>query len=407
MNFSIGNSFFRNPWIAAPATTTARDGLGPLFNTNSCQGCHIKDGRGHPPLPGQAQAVSTLIRLSIPETQERPRGAAEGVVPEPTYGDQLQDFSIAGVEPEARIHWDYEFSQVELSTGSSVSLRKPLIELSHLAYGPMHPDVMLSPRVAPAMIGLGLLEAIPEEEILANADPDDQDGDGISGRPNMVWDSIEEQVVLGRFGWKASKPDVKQQTAAAFFGDIGITSSLSSQQSCMPAQTSCIEAPNGGSPELSDELLDFVTFYSQHLAVPARPDHSNTEIVAGEQVFHEVGCASCHTPKWQTGTGASAALSNQTIYPYTDLLLHDMGEGLADHRPDFEASGTEWRTPPLWGLGSYKIVNGHTQLLHDGRARTPLEAILWHGGEAEASKNNVIQLSEDRLTHLLTFLDSL
>lgn len=407
MNFSIGNSFFRNPWIAAPATTTARDGLGPLFNTNSCQGCHIKDGRGHPPLPGQAQAVSTLIRLSIPETQDRIRLASEGVIAEPTYGDQLQDFSIAGVESEARIQWQYEYSSVELATGTEVSLRKPIIELSHLAYGPMHKDVMLSPRVAPAMIGLGLLEAIPAEDILANADPEDSDGDGISGRPNSVWDGIEETLVLGRFGWKASKPTVKQQSAAAFFGDIGITSNLSPSESCMPAQTGCVAAPDGGYPELSDELLDLVTFYSQHLAVPERPDHAEAQVLEGEKVFHETGCASCHTPQWQTGDGASAALSNQTIYPYTDLLLHDMGEGLADNRPDFDATGLEWRTPPLWGLGSYQVVNGHTQLLHDGRARNALEAILWHGGEAEDSKNQVIELSEDRLAQLLIFLDSL
>ena len=407
MDFSIGNSFFRNPWIAAPATATARDGLGPLFNTNSCQGCHIKDGRGHPPLPGQAQAVSTLIRLSIPETADRPRNASDGVIAEPTYGDQLQDFSIAGVEPEARIQWEYEYSTVELATGAMVELRKPLIELTHLAYGPMHPDVLMSARVAPAMIGLGLLEAIPAQEIIAAADPDDINGDGISGRPNTVWDGIAQELVLGRFGWKASKPDVKQQSAAAFFGDIGITSSLSPTESCMPAQTVCVAAPDGGYPEISDELLDLVTFYSEHLAVPARPDYADAEVVAGENVFAEVGCASCHTPQWQTGVGASPALSGQTIYPYTDLLLHDMGEGLADNRADFDASGTEWRTAPLWGLGSYQVVNGHTQLLHDGRARNSLEAILWHGGEAEQSKNRVMQLSEDRLAQLLAFLDSL
>ncbi len=407
MNFSIGNSFFRNPWIAAPATTTARDGLGPLFNTNSCQGCHIKDGRGHPPLPGQAQAVSTLIRLSIPETDSNPRSPSDGVIAEPTYGDQLQDFSVAGVEPEARIQWEYEYSNFEMANGRVVELRKPLIELTHLAYGPMHPDLMISPRVAPAMIGLGLLEAIPAEYILANADAEDTNMDGISGRPNTVWDGINEELVLGRFGWKASKPTVEQQSAAAFFGDIGITSSLSPNESCMPAQTSCVQAPDGGYPEISDELLGLVSFYSSHLAVPARTDAMDPEVVAGEQVFTDVGCAGCHTPNWQTGVGISPALSNQTIYPYTDLLLHDLGEGLADNRPDFDATGQEWRTPPLWGLGKYQTVNGHTQFLHDGRARNALEAILWHDGEAAVAKNEVAQLSEDKLNSLLLFLDSL
>jgi CxxC motif-containing protein (DUF1111 family) len=407
MNFSIGNSFFRNPWIAAPATTTARDGLGPLFNTNSCQGCHIKDGRGHPPLPGQTQAVSTLIRLSIPETVSTPRAASDGVVSEPTYGDQLQDFSVAGVEPEARIQWEYEYSNFEMANGSVVELRKPIIELTHLAYGPMHPDLMISPRVAPAMIGLGLLETIPSEDILANADPEDANQDGISGRPNTVWDRIDQELVLGRFGWKASKPTVEQQSAAAFFGDIGITSTLSPPESCMPAQTSCLEAPDGVYPEISNELLGLVSFYSRHLAVPARPDAAEPEVVAGEQIFTEVGCAGCHKPNWQTGAGNNPALSNQSIYPYTDLLLHDMGEGLADNRPDFDATGQEWRTPPLWGLGSYQVVNGHTQFLHDGRARNALEAILWHDGEAAAAKNEVAQLSEDKLNSLLLFLDSL
>ena len=407
MNFSIGNSFFRNPWVAAPATTDARDGLGPLFNTNSCQGCHIKDGRGHPPLPGQAQAVSTLIRLSIPESEENSRGISEGVVAEPTYGDQLQDFSVAGVEPEARINWDYEYSEVTLANGRVVELRKPIIELSHFAYGPMHPDTLYSARVAPAMIGLGLLEAIPEENILAIADPSDTNEDGISGRPNRVWDAVAEQLTLGRFGWKASKPTVEQQSAGAFFGDLGITSKFSPSESCMPAQQGCLQAPNGGNPELSDEILEMVSFYSSTLAVPARPNANQPEVLAGQDVFMEVGCDSCHTPSWQTGEGSNPALSNQTIYPYTDLLLHDMGEGLADQRADFEATGSEWRTPPLWGLGSYQVVNGHTQFLHDGRARNALEAILWHGGEASAAKDKVVNLSEDKLNSLLHFLDSL
>lgn len=407
MNFSIGNSFFRNPWIAAPATTTARDGLGPLFNTNSCQGCHIKDGRGHPPLPGQVHAVSALVRLSIPATEKNPRPVTAGVVAEPTYGDQLQDFSVAGVQPEARVQWNYEYSSFEMANGKIVELRKPVIKLTHLGYGPMHRDLMISPRIAPAMIGLGLLDAIPAADILNNADAEDSNQDGISGRPNTVWDSINKKLALGRFGWKASKPTVKQQSAAAFFGDIGITSNLSPAESCMPAQTNCVEAPDGGYPEISDELLNMVSFYSSHLAVPARTDAADQAVLAGENVFNDVGCSGCHTPSWQTGVGISPALSDQTIYPYTDLLLHDLGEGLADNRPDFDATGREWRTPPLWGLGKYQTVNGHTQLLHDGRARNVLEAILWHDGEAAIARKNVTQLTDDKLALLLLFLDSL
>lgn len=407
LDFSVGNSFFRNPWIAAPATTDARDGLGPLFNTNSCQGCHIKDGRGHPPEEGQSNLVSTLVRLSIPATAERPRKIHESVIAEPRYGDQAQDFAVPGITPEMRIIWNWDRVEMQLADGEIAELRKPRLEFTDLAHGDLHPDLMYSPRVAPAMIGLGLLEAIPEESIRAGADPDDVDDDGISGRPNEVWDQHTSSLTLGRFGWKAGKPTVEQQVAAAFFGDMGLSSSLNPGIPCSEAQTECRQAPNGGSPEVSDETMAFVTFYSSHLAVPARPEATDKSILAGQKLFTGSGCDSCHRPSWKTGDSESAALANQTIYPYTDMLLHDMGEGLADNRPEFQASGREWRTAPLWGLGDYEDVNGHTQLLHDGRARNITEAILWHGGEAADSRDNFIQLSEEKKQLLLDFLKSL
>jgi CxxC motif-containing protein (DUF1111 family) len=407
LNFSVGNSFFRNPWVAAPATTEARDGLGPMFNTNSCQGCHIKDGRGHPPEEGQSNLVSTLVRLSIPATKERPRQIHESVIAEPTYGDQAQDFAIAGVTPEMRIIWHWDKVDMPLVNGDTVELRKPRLEFTDLASGDLHPDVMISPRVAPAMIGLGLLETIPEEAIRAKADPDDDNNDGISGRPNEVWDQRSNSLTLGRFGWKAGKPTVEQQSAGAFFGDMGLTSSLNPDNPCSESQTECRMAPHGGTPEVSDETLEFVAFYSSHLAVPARPNAMDENILAGQALFADMGCADCHQPSWQTGDSESAALANQTIYPYTDLLLHDMGEGLADHRPEFEANGREWRTAPLWGLGDYQDVNGHTQLLHDGRARNITEAILWHGGEAADSRDRFVKLADEPKKHLLDFLNSL
>lgn len=407
LNFSVGNSFFRNPWVAAPATTSARDGLGPLFNTNACQGCHIKDGRGHPPEEGQSNLVSTLIRVSIPESEEYPRAVHESVVAEPKYGDQFQDFAIAGITPEVRIIWHWDEVTQTLANGKTVSLRKPRLEFTDLAYGELHPEAMHSARVAPSMIGLGLLEAIPAEAIRANADPEDLDKDGISGRANEVWDQRMNSLSLGRYGWKAGKPSVEQQSAGAFFGDMGLSTSLNPGIPCTSAQKDCLGAPHGGSPEVPDDTLEFVTFYSAHLAPPARPNAFDEDIVAGEKIFTEIGCADCHQPKWQTGTHSSAALANQTIYPYTDLLLHDMGEGLADNRPEFVANGNEWRTAPLWGLGDYIDVNGHTQLMHDGRARNITEAILWHGGEAQESRNTFTLLNESETNLLIGFLESL
>ena len=413
LSFSVGNSFFQNSWLAAPATTTARDGLGPLFNTNSCQGCHIKDGRGHPPEEGQKNTVSTLVRLSIPESEQNPRAIHESVVAEPNYSDQFQDFAIPGVKPELKIVWRWQNVQSATPQGM-VSLRKPNLQLTDLAYGALHPDAVISPRVAPAMIGLGLLEAIPEASIRAHAgaqqESDDEiaaDGYAVSGKPNEVWDQRANKLTLGRFGWKAGKPTVEQQSAGAFFGDMGLSTSLNPGTPCTEAQTECARQPHGGTPEVSDETLEFVTFYASHLAPPDRPNALDKEIVAGEKVFTDTGCATCHRPKWQTGTHTSAALSNQTIYPYTDLLLHDMGEGLADNRPEFEANGQEWRTPPLWGLGDYTDVNGHTELLHDGRARNITEAILWHGGEAQNSREQFNALSEREQLKLIGFLESL
>lgn len=407
LDFSVGNSFFRNPWVTAPASTDARDGLGPIFNTNSCQGCHIKDGRGHPPRDNQAHLVSTLIRISLPETESRQREAHQSVIEEPTYGDQIQDFSVAGIPAEMRINWEWAPYLLQGADGNEYELRTPDINLTQFGYGEIGPEVVISPRVAPAMIGLGLLGAIPEDAILAQADPNDQNNDGISGRANEVWDARAQSLTLGRFGWKAGQPNVEQQSSGAFLGDMGLTTSLNPSGPCTSLQESCLQAPNGGEPEVSDDILRLVVFYAKHLATPARPNALDSEKVAGEKVFHEVGCASCHTPKWETGESSSPALSQQTIYPYTDLLLHDMGDGLADHRSEFAANGSEWRTPPLWGLGDYIDVNGHTELLHDGRARNVFEAILWHGGEAASSRDKVLQLSEDKQQSLLGFLNSL
>ncbi|USD66390.1 di-heme oxidoredictase family protein [Vibrio sp. SCSIO 43136] len=410
LDFSVGNSFFRNPWVQAPASTDARDGLGPLFNTNGCQNCHIKDGRGHPPEPGEAQAVSMLVRLSIPAVTKEQQLAVinGGVIPEPTYGGQLQDFAITTATPEGKIYIEYSDVPVTFADGETVVLRKPTVTIKDLAYGEMHPDTLMSARVAPVMIGLGLLEAIPDSTLEQMADPEDTNGDGISGKINRVWDVRKQALANGRFGWKAGQPNLMQQNAGAFNGDLGLTSSLFPNENCTDKQSVCAELPNGGSPEVSDKILNFVEFYTQHLAVPKRRNTKDPQVIKGQALFAEVGCQSCHAVNIKTAKLDNLpALSEQTIHPYTDLLLHDMGEGLADNRPEYLANGREWRTPALWGIGYTQEVNGHTYFLHDGRARNLMEAILWHGGEAKPAQERVLNLAKQDRDALVAFLESL
>ncbi|MFQ6574494.1 di-heme oxidoredictase family protein [Pseudomonas sp. UM16] len=413
LDFSVGNSFFRNPWVIAPATTTARDGLGPLFNTNACQNCHIKDGRGHPPGPSASNAVSMLVRLSIPDQPHYAKVIEQlGIVPEPVYGGQLQDMAVPGVAPEGKVRVDYTSVPVRFKDGTQVELRQPTLHISQLGYGPMHADTRFSARIAPPMIGLGLLEAIPESAILANADAEDRNGDGIRGRTNLVWDDAQGKTVIGRFGWKAGQPSLNQQNVHAFSGDMGLTTSLRPMDDCTTAQTDCLKAANGnganGEQEVSDNILRLVLFYTRNLAVPIRQDVDSPQVLAGKNLFHQAGCQSCHTPSFTTAADAAEPeLANQIIRPYSDLLLHDMGPGLADNRTEFNASGQDWRTPPLWGIGLTQTVSGHTQFLHDGRARDLLEAVLWHGGEAEAAKQHVLTFNAEQRTALLAFLNSL
>ena len=447
LDFSVGNSFFKNPWVIAPSSTDARDGLGPLFNTNGCQSCHIRDGRGHAPSGPEDSAVSMLVRLSV----ETP----EGVFPEPVYGGQLQDFAIPGVEPEGRISVSYTSKTVTYPDGEKVELRIPHLEIKDLGYGPMHPKAQFSSRIATPMIGLGLLEAIKAEDILAQADSDDKNGDGISGRANEVLDHETHEPTLGRFGWKAGQPNVRQQNASAFNGDLGIDSHLFPKDDCTEAQKACLEAPNGRMPvvkndynnkkghhsgehdgkehhgkpehgkgehgpqeglfnlkeepmELSNKILNFVTFYAKNLGVPARRNADDPQVIKGETLFSEINCSSCHTPSYTTGEDSEMPwLANQKIYPYSDMLLHDMGEDLADHRPEAQANGFEWRTQPLWGIGLTEVVSGVANYLHDGRAETIEEAILWHGGEAEASKKEFMALKKEDREAVLAFLKSL
>ncbi|WP_367085572.1 di-heme oxidoredictase family protein [Pseudomonas sp. HOU2] len=413
VDFSVGNSFFRSPWVIAPSTTTARDGLGPLFNTNACQNCHIKDGRGHPPAPDAANAVSMLVRLSIPDSPAYANVIEQlGVVPEPVYGGQFQDMAVPGGTPEGKVRVEYTPVPIRFKDGTEVELRKPVLQFTQLGYGPMHPDTRFSARVAPPMIGLGLLEAIPEEAILANAAAQAKENNGINGRPNQVWDDALHKTVMGRFGWKAGQPNLNQQNVHAFSGDMGLTTRLRPFDDCTDAQTACKQAPNGngldGEPEVSDNILRLVLFYTRNLAVPARRGVNDEQVLAGKNLFFQAGCQSCHTPKYTTAANAAEPeLANQVIRPYSDLLLHDMGDGLADNRTEFQASGRDWRTPPLWGIGLTQAVSGHTQFLHDGRARNLLEAVLWHGGEAQQAQQQVLSFNAEQRAALLAFLNSL
>lgn len=395
--FTVGQAVFEVPWTPGfSASLPDRDGLGPLFHANSCLACHAGNGRALED-DGENLTVS-LVRLSV---------GTDSHSPEPKYGGQFQPNGVGGVAKEGDVVLTYQEIAGRFDDGSEYSLRSPNLNFSNLGYGAMASDVRTSVRVPQQVIGLGLLEAVPETTVLSLADPEDRDGNGISGRPNYVTNLNGSGSSLGRFGWKANNPDLIRQNSAAFLGDLGITSPLFPSENCTGVQTQCQASANGGSPEVPQAKIDSITKYMRLVAVPARRKADNPSVLSGKEIFFKSGCVHCHVPKLVTGTAAFPELSGQIIRPYTDLLLHDMGEGLADHRPDENATGREWRTPPLWGVGLMETVNGHTRYLHDGRARDLMEAVLWHGGEAEESKNRILKLDVRQRTHLLNFLKSL
>jgi len=401
--FFFGNRLFNTNWVAAPASVDAFDGLGPLFNRVSCSGCHLRDGRGAPPGRPEEPLLSALVRISLPG-----RDAHGGPRPHPAYGDQISDRALPGLAAEARPVITWTETAGSYADGEAYSLRNPSVALEDPAYGPLGDDLMTSFRVAPAVIGLGLLEAVPEATIVALADPEDADGDGVSGRANRVWDTAARELRLGRFGWKASQPSLRQQNAGAAVGDIGITTPLFPLESCSAHQAACQAATSGGVPEMSELFLDKLTLYTQSLAVPLQRHAEDPQVARGATLFEAAGCTGCHVPTLATGAATDRPhLAGQVFHPFTDLLLHDMGEGLADGRPDFEAGGREWRTPPLWGLGLIETVSGHNRLLHDGRARGPAEAILWHGGEAAAAREAFRAMPRTDRDALIRFLGSL
>jgi CxxC motif-containing protein (DUF1111 family) len=402
--FFFGNRLFNTNWVVAPASVKSFDGLGPLFNRVSCDGCHTQDGRGRPPLESNETIDSMLMRLSIPDAN-----APNGTVAHPVYGEQLSEQANLGIAPEGITKITRQIIAGTFGDGEAYTLEKPSYSIENLGYGPLGEGVMLSPRVAQQVIGLGLLEAVPEKNLLANADANDANKDGISGRPNRVIDPLMGKETIGRFGWKANQANLVSQNAGAALGDIGITSPLHPIENCTAAQKDCVTAPIGGNEiDLSQSFLDRLTLYTRLLAVPAQRNADDPKVVEGAKLFSQFGCASCHTTTLQTDENASLPeLANQTFHPFTDLLLHDMGPELADGRPDGLATGTEWRTPPLWGVGHFQATNGHQRLLHDGRARGPAEAILWHGGEAENAREEFRNAPKSERDALISFLNSL
>jgi CxxC motif-containing protein (DUF1111 family) len=390
-----GDIAFEDVFVTAPAPVNS--GLGPIFNNSSCIRCHPRDGRGKAAEPGVAQD-SIFLRISVGNDP------LEGPLAPQGFGTQLQHRAVFGVAPEASVEVNYITSSINFADGEVLELRQPIFAIVD-AYDTLADDVLHGARMAPPVFGRGLLEAIPEATLLEWADEFDADNDGISGRPNRVRDPVSGETRIGRFGLKANAPSLLVQNAGAYHQDMGITSSI------FPVESAYAQIQDDGlqdDPEVDDKTLDAVTFYVQTLGVPARRNVDGVQETRGEELFVDANCVACH--KMETRTGAFPdipELAEQVIYPFTDLLLHDMGAGLADGRPDFLADGNEWRTPPLWGIGLTETVNGHTNFLHDGRARTLMEAIMWHGGEAEASRETVRNMPKADRDALLAFLQSI
>ena len=393
--FERGRQLFRQAWVVAPAHDDSDfAGLGPVYNDISCVGCHVRNGRGSVPAGPGEPLHGLLLRLSAPGTT-----AQGGPAPLAAYGDQLEDHAIPGVPPEGSASLRYEAGMVALADGTRVRLRRPVPVTADLHFGSFPPGALTSLRGAQPVLGSGLLQAIPEADIRAEARRQAAARGPVHGRINRVWDIAKGGFALGRFGWKANQPSLAQQTAAAAFADMGLTSPLFPAKNCAAPQSACRAADAGPTPNLSATRLADLVAYLGGLAPPERRDADAAPVRRGEALFADLGCAVCHRPAW------SAA--GRAIHPYSDLLLHDMGDGLADGRPDFAASGRQWRTAPLWGLGLAREANPNSGLLHDGRARDPLEAILWHGGEAATVRRAVTRLSAASRADLLTFLNSL
>lgn len=413
---SLGRSIFEKFWVASPSSTTASDGLGPLYNARSCHSCHLNNAKGHAPKHNQnaSEVPSFFVRL---KQWPRPENfdVKSAVSADPNYGTQLQTLSTTELAPEANLRIKYQYHSLSFADGTPIELRKPQYQLNRLAYGTLHQNTLLSGRVSPALTGVGLIDTLEDATLLANADENDSDQDGISGRANKVWDKENQQWRVGKFGWKATVATLTEQNQNAFNGDLGLSTPLATSPygDCTKTQISCLKLANGNSKhldnlEVSQQMMTLVNQFSALSAPSKIRNLGNDQFMRGKSLFDQLTCSACHTPKLTTGTHPKyKVLSNQTFYPFSDFLLHDMGAGLADKGNEFNAQGSEWRTAPLWGNALNKSTSGRQGFLHDGRARTLIEAIAWHGGEADTSQKRFLTLSKKQRSDLIYFLESL
>ncbi len=394
LDVRIGEKLFRRMWVSAPTVTHANDGLGPLYDARSCAACHPAARQGRPPDPATPddRGVGYAVKLSG----------------DPVYGRQLQTNAVLGFAVEGRPVLTYREETVRFPDGDTATLRRPVLSVADLNYGPLAEATAIAARVAPSVRGMGLLERIPEADILAGADPLDGDGDGIAGRPNWVAPDGARQ--LGRFGWKAVHPTLHRQNSEAFSLDIGMSTPAYPDPwgDCTPAQTECRNAPHGDSPqyeglEIPSTVIGLIDGYLRNLPPDGGLEPQRDE--AGSALFAATGCAACHRPSFTTVEDpAHPALSRRTIFPYSDLLLHDLGDDLADGVTMGEARGRDWRTTPLWGMKRLADSDGDLALLHDGRARSVTEAILWHGGEGEKARSTFMALPRGDREKLVRFV---
>lgn len=419
LDFWTGFSLFRDPWVIAPSSTEDRDGLGPLFNTRSCISCHSAGARGPAAVEGISTPSSLVIRLGLRDgnaTQTSQRQKVNAFFLSRTfqyYGEQIQPRAIKILQPgldnelkgEAKLDLKYKRKIGQYADGTSYTLRSPSYQLTSLAFGELDEDVGISPRLAPPVFGGGLLDAIDEQDLLNQEDVNDRDNDGISAKYNIVNNAV------GRFGLKGKHPTLKQQVAAAFRDDIGITNNIFPSETCSRFEDKCHKASKLGghkSVEIPDKLMDLVIKFNTYLAVPPARNLDSKNARAGRSIFYQAKCDVCHKPNYTTDKQYPIAeLAGQKIWPYTDLALHDMGQDLADNVTENSATGREWKTPPLWGLGLRRLYKSDAVYLHDGRAQSIEEAILWHGGEATASQQHFTQLDANARAQLLAFLDSI
>ncbi|MDG6882716.1 Predicted thiol oxidoreductase [Phocoenobacter uteri] len=399
--FTIGRSFFSIPWVAAPSATTARDGLGPLFSANTCASCHGKRNFGR--IKDEDGNINRALAFKFIDVSKHydfnKTFKAQHV--DPVYGGQLSINGNSNAPFEAKPVIEFEYKTDYFDDGTKVTLQKPIPSLKELNYGSLAPQTYISLRMSPMLAGMGLIEALTDEQIIANEDPDDKDNDGISGRVNWVYHPYTHQKMVGRFGLKAQASSLAMQTADAAAHDMGLTNRFFPKEHCMQTQTECLNAPVGRpSPEglldLPDLRLKGIAFYVAHLKAP-KPLPKD-QFIKGRKLFNDLGCSSCHKENWTTPSGTEFS-------PFSDLLVHDMGEGLADKRNEFMAIGSEWRTQPLWGLGIK--LKAKLSLLHDGRAETIEQAIFWHDGEAKEAKKRFKALPKEQRQQLIEFLENL